>query len=170
MKLCECGCGNPTNPAPFTAPSKGWIKGEPVRFLHGHNRRIETVKDGRKRCGGCLEWKPFSGFHKARNGKAGLDHRCKLCNRRRMHERSILKAYGLTWEQWVALGESQDNVCAICRCAPIGATVLDVDHCHDSKRVRGLLCRGCNVILGHAKDDPELLERAAAYLRKSTLP
>lgn len=42
---------------------------------------------------------------------------------------------------------------------------LDVDHCHDSGKVRGVLCNPCNVILGHARDRPDLLESAAKYLR-----
>jgi hypothetical protein len=166
MKLCECGCGEPTNPAPFTAPSKGWIKGEPVRFRRGHSGKVETVRGDLKRCGGCFEWKPLEEFHKSRNSKAGRDHRCKPCNRRRMHERSLLKLYGLTWEKWTELVEAQGGRCAICGQAPVGATVLDVDHCHDSQRIRGLLCRPCNVLLGHAKDDPACLRRAAEYLER----
>lgn len=34
--LCECGCGQKTMPARQTAVSKGWIKGEPVRYVCGH--------------------------------------------------------------------------------------------------------------------------------------
>lgn len=39
MKLCECGCGWPTNLAPFSHPKNRWIKGEPLRFIKGHSRR-----------------------------------------------------------------------------------------------------------------------------------
>lgn len=39
VKLCECGCGRPTNPAPTTNPELGWVLGEPMRFLKGHNAR-----------------------------------------------------------------------------------------------------------------------------------
>lgn len=38
-KLCECGCGQPTNPAPRTHSSKGIVKGEPQRFINGHQSR-----------------------------------------------------------------------------------------------------------------------------------
>jgi hypothetical protein len=37
VKLCECGCGQPTGPARRTERSRGWIKGEPTRFLDGHH-------------------------------------------------------------------------------------------------------------------------------------
>ncbi len=37
--LCECGCGQKTRIADKTARRNGWIKGQPLRFIHGHNRR-----------------------------------------------------------------------------------------------------------------------------------
>lgn len=37
---CECGCGNETNLAPTTRPSRGWVKGEPLRFILGHRARV----------------------------------------------------------------------------------------------------------------------------------
>lgn len=45
---------------------------------------------------------------------------------------------------------------------------LDVDHCHNSGRVRGVLCNPCNVVLGHARDRADLLEAAAKYLRDNS--
>jgi hypothetical protein len=40
-KLCECGCGEPTNPALYTSARHGWIKGQPVRFKRGHRARSQ---------------------------------------------------------------------------------------------------------------------------------
>lgn len=40
MKLCECGCGNPAPIASKTMTKRGWIKGEPVRFIQGHSGRM----------------------------------------------------------------------------------------------------------------------------------
>lgn len=39
MALCECGCGEATEPAPKTRSALGWIKGQPKRFINGHNTR-----------------------------------------------------------------------------------------------------------------------------------
>lgn len=36
--LCECGCGERTRLAPATIKRLGWVKGEPIRFVKGHNR------------------------------------------------------------------------------------------------------------------------------------
>jgi hypothetical protein len=38
-KLCECGCGDYTNIAFKTNSKRGWIKGQPLRFINGHNAR-----------------------------------------------------------------------------------------------------------------------------------
>lgn len=37
--LCECGCGQPAPLAPDSNQSRGYEKGKPRRFVHGHNRR-----------------------------------------------------------------------------------------------------------------------------------
>jgi recombination endonuclease VII len=74
------------------------------------------------------------------------------------------RLYGLTEEQFRTLLERQDWECAICRrmlVAPV------VDHDHQTKVVRGLLCRKCNAALGLLEDNPELLTRAADYLISS---
>lgn len=40
--LCECGCGNPAPISKYTSKRLGWIKGEPHRFILGHNGRVQT--------------------------------------------------------------------------------------------------------------------------------
>jgi HNH endonuclease len=51
MKLCECGCGLPTKIADRTRGSRGWVKGEPHRFLHGHNAKGGGTQHNRWRGG-----------------------------------------------------------------------------------------------------------------------
>ena len=62
--------------------------------------------------------------------------------------------------------EDQKNRCAICLVPFTDADRPRVDHCHKSKKFRGLLCNRCNPALGMFGDNPELLRRAAAYLEK----
>lgn len=44
-KLCECGCGQPAPLATGTRPSRGEIKGQPKRFVHGHGTRTRPRRD-----------------------------------------------------------------------------------------------------------------------------
>lgn len=37
IKLCECGCGNPAPIAKYTDGRRGTVKGQPLRFISGHN-------------------------------------------------------------------------------------------------------------------------------------
>jgi hypothetical protein len=73
--------------------------------------------------------------------------------------------YGLSQDDYYNMLESQNHVCAICG-NPGGKKRLCVDHDHDTGKVRALLCDGCNVGIGRFKDNPDLVEKAAFYLRK----
>jgi hypothetical protein len=77
------------------------------------------------------------------------------------------KHYGLTYEDYSSLLFQQQGACAICgmREDEGRRTRLSVDHCHLTKKVRGLLCNMCNLGLGKFRDDPQRLQAAADYLR-----
>lgn len=38
--LCQCGCGNKTDIAKGTRSEKGWTKGQPKRYIWGHNPAV----------------------------------------------------------------------------------------------------------------------------------
>lgn len=83
----------------------------------------------------------------------------------------LKRYYGLTGEQYGEMLASQNGLCAICakpETAMLNGVpkVMHVDHCHDTGRVRALLCGSCNGMLGLAKDNPETLRAAAAYIEK----
>lgn len=71
-------------------------------------------------------------------------------------------ADGTSWtaQEHLSLQAEQQGRCAICD----EEKPLVVDHCHSEKKVRGLLCRECNVGLGHFRDSAEILRSAIAYL------
>jgi hypothetical protein len=72
--------------------------------------------------------------------------------------------YGLSPEAWDALLAKQNGACAICKKDLRDDVMTVVDHDHETGAVRGILCRTCNLGLGHLKDNPELLRAALAYL------
>lgn len=91
-----------------------------------------------------------------------------IANKRKFN---LAKNYGLTVAQYNAMLREQGGVCAVCgKDEPNehGRTGkqfrLSVDHCHDTGRVRGLLCQRCNRAIGLLGDDPVLMRRAISYL------
>jgi|SRR5665213_489204 len=81
--------------------------------------------------------------------------------------------YGLTRDDYEALLQSQNGVCAICkkeeksRDSRSGKVKgFHVDHNHANGKVRGLLCDLCNKGLGLFRDSPQFLESAIIYLEK----
>lgn len=88
-------------------------------------------------------------------------------------DRNIKRVFGLTRDSYNDLLKEQDGVCAICRkpeTAIDGKTgtlkKLAVDHCHNSKKIRELLCWRCNGTLGKVNDNVELLQAMIDYLNK----
>lgn len=77
-------------------------------------------------------------------------------NKDRVREIDLKRLYGITLPEYYAIYEKQNGVCAICGSDNNGKT-LDVDHCHETCLVRGLLCRSCNLLLGHSKNDSFIL-------------
>ena len=82
-----------------------------------------------------------------------------------------LNYYGITKEEFNKLREDYADCCGICgrteqECRNLKTKHygLYIDHCHTSGKVRGLLCHNCNLIVGHAKDDTDLLKSAILYL------
>jgi hypothetical protein len=76
------------------------------------------------------------------------------------------KRYGLEDFEFTRLLQTQNFKCPLC-CEKLDKETACVDHCHDTTKVRGLLCRTCNMALGLFKDSIETLENAINYLDKS---
>jgi hypothetical protein len=88
------------------------------------------------------------------------------------HDSYVVRTYNLQPGEYARLYEVQGGVCYICRRARGVAKKLAVDHDHKccpstptcGRCTRGLLCGPCNKLLGHVRDDREVLDRASHYL------
>jgi hypothetical protein len=83
------------------------------------------------------------------------------------HDLELHKRYGISLEQFRQMLDVQGGKCAICKVGHPGGDAgrrWNVDHCHSTGKVRGLLCANCNHGLGKFQDDPEILRQAIAYL------
>ena len=69
------------------------------------------------------------------------------------------------------LANEQNHKCAICNKSPVYGRhkyprKLAIDHNHKTGKIRGLLCRYCNLALGGFKDNIKLLKKAIEYLEE----
>lgn len=80
---------------------------------------------------------------------------------------NIKRRYGITIKQYDTMYEQQDGHCAICGKELIKGVVNGccIDHCHETGKVRGLLCDSCNVGLGRFNDNPDTLIKASSYIK-----
>lgn len=79
----------------------------------------------------------------------------------------ILRKFGITFAEYCAMRDQQQNKCAICdREEHTKQRRLAVDHNHQTLEVRALLCHHCNTGLGNFFDNPALLWKAIQYLAK----
>ncbi|MFE9609261.1 endonuclease VII domain-containing protein [Streptomyces sp. NPDC006012] len=123
-------------------------------------RERPEVPAWHKLCRVCGEVKPRSEWHRNATASDGLSTSCKAHRAVRGRQGRLKRQYGLTEAERNASTASQGGVCCICLAAP----PAHVDHCHETGRVRGVLCFSCNAALGQFKDQPEVMRRAAAYV------
>ena len=137
-----------------------------------------------KQCAKCKKWKLFSKFGSNINRKGGLHYYCKKCanikNAKWRRDNSELSAtvqrkvrlkirFDITIEQYDKMFEQQNGLCAICGEPETaenqyGVIRLAIDHDHKTGKIRALLCRGCNQLLGCAKENTITLQSAINYL------
>ena len=115
-------------------------------------------------CTRCKGQKPgttefFPPHNRKRNG---LDSWCRECRAEYRNANCRGKFRGAISDERLADIKATIKECVICG----NKEPLVVDHDHKTGRVRGMLCNHCNRGLGHFRDDPELLEFAAQYLRE----
>lgn len=72
--------------------------------------------------------------------------------------------YGISQEDYDRLYNKQNGACAICRGICSTGQKLSVDHDHSTKKVRGLLCKRCNRVLGFMEESQDLFKASMEYL------
>jgi hypothetical protein len=83
----------------------------------------------------------------------------------------LKRFYGISLETYNEMLAEQCNRCASCfrPFLPGRGTCAQVDHCHETGRVRGLLCTNCNLALGWLEDDTQILRLLSQYLERSQM-
>lgn len=136
--------------------------------------RIERLRAAvavEKECASCKRTLPINHFGKKANDDVLYRSSCKEClnNRRAANQfQAVLKQHGLTLQRYNELLASQNGTCAICGSSDKGHRnrFFNIDHCHKSGEVRGLLCPRCNLAIGNFGDDIPLMQAAIKYIRQ----
>lgn len=147
-----------------------------------------------KHCKGCNRDLPLKSFGKSGQKKNnGRRYKCNECRRKRRSEKRaenntiyieyehrpdvkrrdrncrLKREYGITIEEFEQMEKDQDYKCKICKKPENHKTKkhLTVDHCHDTMKVRGLLCHRCNCAIGLLYDDINLFKQTINYLKEN---
>lgn len=150
-------------------------------------------RGGTKKCYGCKKFKALVEFSKNAAMKDGLDNHCRCCRskKRKKQKRSgkqkrarknwsnsdkgkvsrfctyLKHKFNMTVQQYEVLLKRQNNKCAICKNnLPYRTQGTCIDHNHQTGKVRGILCRNCNLGLGFFQDDLDLFVSAMSYLQR----
>lgn len=96
-------------------------------------------------------------------------HQCNTCS-------NLISKYGIHNGERKEMLKRQNNKCAICDCQlqepkqtlknESNKQGVNLDHCHNSNKIRGLLCTSCNRALGLFKDSQSILLKAINYLNQ----
>jgi hypothetical protein len=131
-----------------------------------------------KQCSSCKQHLPNFEFSPDKGKKSGLSSLCKACKRSRYSTRynktyrdnRLKKLYNLNSGEYEIMFANQNGKCKICNSSNTGRgdKWLVVDHCHESGKIRGLLCNTCNRALGLFKDNIQTLEKALFYLNEQS--
>ena len=145
-----------------------------------------------KQCSKCRKTLSLSEFSKRKRSKEGYRGTCKSCrykdrkrwlnnggkevdakiarNYRKTDKEknsTLIRNYGISLEDWNNLFELQGGRCAICKVPQSDLnSSLCVDHDHYSGKVRGLLCRHCNLVLGRVNEDSNIAQNLVRYINE----
>ena len=117
-----------------------------VRVIRSRNRSAESIRD-----------------HCERSKKWARENPLRLRSSRASAEFGVPRRW---FEEQLERTGGRCEICGVLHRSHDYPKFLSIDHCHTTGAVRGLLCERCNFGIGQFKDNPELLERAIAYLNE----
>lgn len=144
--------------------------------VSANKRTKRIIKNGLLKCSFCKKMLPISSFSKSKHKKSGHVSHCKDCIKANLkpwkdrREAQLKRIYGIDADDYDRFLSQQNSRCAICKEPYTGRTdtsFFAVDHCHQTGRVRGLLCTNCNLGLGNFQDNILTLRKAISYLSKN---
>ena len=135
-------------------------------------KELKVEKRGRLVCMNCQRKLQLKYYHE--KPKIALNEKqknAKYKNRKKIRASGLTNQkvyamkhrYGISESQFIEIYTSQNGLCAICEKHITKKDSL-IDHCHNTKFIRGLLCRKCNFAIGLLGDNKRSISNAIQYL------
>ena len=124
-----------------------------------------------KTCSVCRQSLSEDKFHKRtyKTGKIGLQPKCKECSTK--VRKKYYRPHTAIRQKLKLTQDEVDGLVAAGECANPACRSKDrrlcIDHCHDTKKPRGLLCHNCNTALGLLGDNVDVILGLSQYLARS---
>ena len=113
------------------------------------------------------QYKKYNSTHKEQRKKYNKEY--QKTHKEYLKQYFIKYKYGLSKTEYDNLLLSQNNRCAICK-EPLDSQNphnVIIDHNHLTGKIRGILCRKCNLAIGQLRDNPEYAYNAFLYLKEN---
>jgi hypothetical protein len=124
--------------------------------------RSEKGKAAQKKIRESAQNKKLRKEWRARGGQAAEYQR----NKDKYRDTYMKRVYGVSLEEYEAMSDEQNGLCYICNQPPTSEKRLAIDHCHDSGRVRRLLCTKCNTALGLLNENVDIMKKLIHYVEE----
>lgn len=148
-----CDCGNEYSTRKYVFLNSKFCRSCKDNYIYDGFRKKYLAKNNKKTCQKCNIKQDVSCYHKDTSRRDGLFRFCKNCTS--LYTKS--KKYSISEKKVLEL---MNRNCQICG----EEKNLNIDHCHKTGNVRGVLCNSCNVGIGLFKDNIELLKNSIKYL------
>lgn len=119
--------------------------------------------NGRQEFCGSLKNKKGCCFKKRKEKQKIYLERFKEKNPGYFKNKQRIRKFGISDDEFNIMVKNNGGVCSICKTSEYR---LGLDHCHKTRKIRGVLCTMCNFGLGYFMDSHENLSRAVEYLKK----
>lgn len=129
--------------------------------LEIHNIVANSLNGIANRCRTCWNKYCLERYH---SRKSNPDYKAK--RDQSLTNSHYKRKYGITLEQYEYQLNIQLGGCAVCKQACETGNRLAVDHNHSTGKIRGLLCKNCNIALGALKEDEDLIWNMLEYLKE----
>lgn len=96
----------------------------------------------------------------------GIIRKWQQTNKDKVKNAALKHKFGITLEDFTNMLTKQNYLCSIGK-EKLTVRTANVDHCHKTGKVRGLLCSTCNSGIGMLKDSIPHLKSAITYLKRN---